>query len=72
MDLRCEAKKHGVVVRPGLIEVKCDSRFCGAEQGVTVLHRFDATTGELVETVRFKDPVKRGADREQRSSRLAG
>ena len=61
MDLRCPAKKHGVLVRDGVVEIKCDSRFCGAEQGVTILHRFDAVTGELVETVKFKDPAKRGA-----------
>lgn len=61
MDLRCPAKKHGVVVRDGVVEIKCDSRFCGAEQGVTVLHRFDVTTGELVETVQFKDPGRKGS-----------
>lgn len=61
MDLRCPAKKHGVVIREGVVEIKCDSRFCRAEQGVTVLHRFDVTTGELVETVKFKDPARKGA-----------
>lgn len=60
MDLRCPAKKHGVVVRPEVVEIKCDSRFCGAEQGVTILHRFDITTGDLVETVQFKDPARKG------------
>lgn len=61
MDLRCPAKKHGIVVREGVVEIKCDSRFCGAEQGVTVLHRFDVATGELVETVQFKDPGRKGS-----------
>jgi len=59
VDLRCEAKKHGVIVREGVVEIKCDSRFCGAAQGVTILHRFDVVTGELVETVKFKDPVRK-------------
>jgi len=53
MDMRCGSKKHGVIVCPGLLEIKCDSRFCGAGSGVVVLHRFDATTGELVDTRRF-------------------
>lgn len=58
MDLRCPGnKKHGMIVG-GLIEVKCDSRFCGARSGVTVLHRFNSSTGELVETQKFKDPGK--------------
>jgi hypothetical protein len=56
MDLRCESKKHGELPEPGVIEVKCDSRFCGAQRGVVVLHRFDALTGELLETKRFRDP----------------
>jgi hypothetical protein len=57
MDLRCGAKKHGVL-DDDVIEVKCDSRFCGAGPGMIVLHRFSASTGELVETRQFKDPRK--------------
>lgn len=59
MELRCTAKLHGLVIRDGIIEVKCDSRFCGAGKGVTVLHRFDVTTGKLVETATFKDPGRK-------------
>lgn len=57
MDLRCPAKKHGEL-NGEFIERKCDSRFCGAAPGVVVIHRFAVSTGELVETHRFKDPGK--------------
>jgi hypothetical protein len=62
MDIRCDSKMHGIIVEPGLIEVKCDSKFCGHRAGVTVLHRFNSLTGELVETKRYKDPGKDQAD----------
>ena len=58
MDLRCEAKKHGEV-DDLVVEIKCSSRFCGAGPGVVVIHRFDARTGELTETRRFKDPTRK-------------
>lgn len=58
MDVRCQNKKHGELVEPGLLEVKCDSRFCGAGPGVTVIHRFDTITGQLIDTLKFKDPRK--------------
>jgi hypothetical protein len=57
VELRCPSKLHGVV-SDDLIEVKCGSTFCGAGKGVTVLHRFNPSTGDLVETLRFKDPRK--------------
>lgn len=60
MDMRCEFKLHGIVIQPGVLEVKCDSRLCGAEYGVVVLHRFDLVTGSLIKTVRFKDTTKLG------------
>jgi len=60
MDLRCENKKHAVVIEPGpaVIEVSCRSGFCGAGKGVTVLHRFDTSSGELLSTKRFKTPER--------------
>jgi hypothetical protein len=58
MDLRCEAKKHGEI-DGNIVEIKCSSRFCGAGPGVVVIHRFDAETGELTETRRFKDPTRK-------------
>jgi hypothetical protein len=54
-ELRCQNKKHGVL-GDGVIEVACSSRYCGKENGVTVIHRFDARTGKLLETKRFKTP----------------
>jgi hypothetical protein len=56
MELRCPHKLHGMMVKEGVLEVKCDSRFCGHGPGVVVLHRFDVTTGELLETKSFKNP----------------
>ena len=62
VDLRCPAKKHGVVVQPGRggeVEVKCDSRFCGAVRGAVVLHTFSTESGKLVKTRKFKNPERK-------------
>lgn len=59
MELRCSSKLHGILRDDGTIEVKCDSKFCGHAPGVVVLHRFNAQTGELVETLNFKNPTQR-------------
>lgn len=63
MDLRCESKKHAEIleepVHTGILEISCNSRFCGAGQGRVVLHRFDLETGSLVDTRRFKSPKVR-------------
>jgi hypothetical protein len=57
MDLRCISKKHGVLlIDEHVVEIKCNSRFCGAAQGVVVLHRFDLQTGECIGTRRFQYP----------------
>lgn len=58
MDIRCPSKKHGELVEPLILEIKCNSRFCGAVDGAVVLHQFDASSGELVKTRIFKDPQK--------------
>lgn len=58
MDLRCPTKKHGELDGP-FVEIKCSSRFCGAAAGVVVIHRFDVSTAELVETLKFKDPARK-------------
>lgn len=63
MDLRCPAKKHAEL-DDGLVEIKCSSRWCGAGPGVVVIHRFDSTTGELRETLQFKDPNRKGKGNE--------
>lgn len=59
LELRCEHKQHGLLLEDGRLEIKCSSRFCGAQPGVVVLHRFDLHTG-AVETVRYKEPHMKG------------
>ena len=58
-QIRCEHKMHGILVEPGVIEIKCDSKFCGAGPGITVLHRFDANTGNMLRTDRYANPPGR-------------
>ena len=59
-ELRCNSKKHAVLIEEGsgLLEVKCDSRFCGAASGVIVLHKFDLTTGKCVDTQRYNTRIR--------------
>lgn len=65
MDLRCDNKLHGVLdTDEELLEVRCTSRWCGKRNGIVVLHRFNVHTGELVETLRFKDPTLTGLGKE--------
>lgn len=56
-ELRCPSKLHGVV-KDRLIEVKCNSKFCGADRSTIVLHYFDPETGELAETAKYKNPER--------------
>jgi len=57
MELRCPGNKlHGIIVSDGVLEVKCDSKFCGHGPGVVVLHRFDINTGEVLGTKTYKNP----------------
>lgn len=56
MELRCPAVKHAELTETGLVEVSCRSRWCGKKPGIVILHRFNAETGELVETLKFKAP----------------
>ncbi len=57
-EMRCDAKLHALIVADGVVEVKCDSRFCRPDRSTVVLHRFDAVTGRLIETLTFKNPSK--------------
>jgi hypothetical protein len=60
MDLRCpNGIKFADLVDPGVVEFKCRSDRCGAGGGTVVLHRFNAITGEFIETLRFADPGNR-------------
>lgn len=56
-ELRCSSRIHGVLTADGHLEVKCRSSKCGARRGVVVMHYFDLSNMELVETKKFKDPV---------------
>lgn len=58
-ELRCPAKLHGFMIDENRLEVKCNSRFCGAGRGVVVLHTWDTTTGQVVDTKKFMDPMYR-------------
>jgi hypothetical protein len=60
MELRCSGNKlHGILVTEcsGLLEVRCDSVFCGKASGIVVLHRFDLSTGDY-HTERYSVPTQ--------------
>jgi hypothetical protein len=67
MDLRCPSRLHGRHVEDDLIEVKCDSRACGAGRGTVVMHYFSNTTHELVKTERYKNPDTLFAGKEKQT-----
>jgi hypothetical protein len=54
MDIRCNHKLHGRH-EGDILEVSCDSKFCGKAPGVVVLHRFNLRTG-AIQTLRFSEP----------------
>lgn len=59
MELRCGSKiLHGSLDEDA-IEVACRSSWCGKKPGITVLHRFNKHTGELIETRRYAEPDKK-------------
>lgn len=58
-ELRCPYKLHGITVGAGVLEVQCDSRFCGAGNGAVVLHRFDVKDGRLIDTRKYKRPNRK-------------
>lgn len=61
MELRCPARVlHGVASdnATGTLEVKCRGSWCGHAKGVVVLHVFNLSTGNIVETKRFSDPTR--------------
>jgi hypothetical protein len=60
MNIRCR-KLHAIIIEPGVggvIEMKCNSRLCGAYPGRVVLHRWSTETGKLLDTQRFKNPER--------------
>jgi hypothetical protein len=64
MELRCASKKHGELITPtsdeGVVEVRCDSRWCGAVNGVIVLHRFSTADGRCMDTKKYQRAPKGG------------
>lgn len=54
-ELRCGKRLHGVLTDDGILEVSCRSALCGHVEGVVVIHRFDAKSGELIDTKKYKD-----------------
>lgn len=57
-ELRCDSKKHGEIIDDHIVEIKCNSKFCGAEPGIVVLHQFNAVTGELIQTKSYKEMIR--------------
>lgn len=63
-ELRCSGNKlHAIVIEDqsepsGVIEISCDSRFCGKKAGVVILHRFNLSTGSFT-TERYSEPTYR-------------
>jgi hypothetical protein len=60
-ELRCSSYKlHAIVTDNGEIEIQCRDRRCGYEPGIVILHRFNPDSGELVNTLKFNDPPRKG------------
>lgn len=55
-DFRCPNKLVGRAADDFTLEVKCDSRWCGASKTTVVMHYFDTRTGSLVDTKLYKEP----------------
>jgi hypothetical protein len=73
-ELRCPVKLHGVIPEDGMIEIQCRSVFCGYRPGIVILHRWSVHTGQLITTLKFKDPRKKvnnGADQHSASIRAS-
>lgn len=55
IEIRCGKKLHGII-RDGVLEVQCRSRFCKPRPDAVVMHRWDITTGEQLPDELFRDP----------------
>ena len=63
-QLRCISKLHGIIKEypngKRLLEVRCKAKWCSKRgTGVVVLHYCDLESGQLVETKKFRDPIKK-------------
>ena len=56
-DLRCPNNRLHGVLRDGLLEVKCDNKWCTNRKRLVVLHYFDVKTEEMVKTIKYKNPA---------------
>ena len=61
-ELRCDKRLHGVLTDDGVLEVSCRSALCGHRDGVVVIHRFDASSGEFLSTKFYKDASEVGKE----------
>jgi hypothetical protein len=56
-ELRCGGGVLFGILEDGVLEVKCRERHhCGVRAGVVIIHRFDAVTGNLLDTKEYRDP----------------
>lgn len=59
-ELRCNGTLFGIVSDDGAsIEVKCKRRGCGHAPGLVVLHTLSLSTGQVLETRVFTDPLRK-------------
>lgn len=58
-ELRCDNQILFGTLHGTVLEVRCRSNRCGKEPGVVIIHRFSLQTGDLVETLKYKDPTYR-------------
>lgn len=56
-EMKCKSGRLLGTLDIGIVEIACRSAKCGKEPGVTVVHRFDAHTGELIDTHRYTQPT---------------
>lgn len=67
IELRCTGTMHGKLdIHDNRLEVKCGRRGCGASRGIVVLHTFDLTTGNMVGTRQFADPIRKEGNHDPR------
>ena len=71
IELRCGSTMHAIVREGRYLEVKCKRRQCGASKYVIVLHLWDLTTMELVDTKRYRNPRPERDKHNASSSRTA-
>lgn len=69
-ELRCDSfKLHAIVTDQGLIEIQCRDKRCGYKPGISILHRFNPESGELISTLKFNDPPRKGENKDGFASR---